>query len=155
MTRGVQSSPGISPSLGRYIISGCLVIGAGLLAGCARTPPPSENEIAFRKLAAQYGQFVARNKGQTPPNEKALKDFIKQNAGVAPEEVDKMFISSRDNQPYVIIYGQKMGAPGGNTSQVIAYEQTGVSGKRMVALATTQIEEVDETRFLELVPKGP
>jgi hypothetical protein len=37
---------------------------------------------------------------------------------------------------------------------IIAYEQTGVNGKRFVASSIGGIEEVDATRFQELVPTG-
>src|SRR3712207_8080558 len=54
---------------------------------------------------------------------------------------------SRDNQPLAVVYGTP---PSG--SDVLVYEKTGVDGKRMVGRSMGSAEEVDESRFRELVP---
>ena len=38
---------------------------------------------------------------------------------------------------------------------IIAYEQTGVGDKRLVASSLGGVEEVDEARFRKLVPSAP
>ena len=65
------------------------------------------------------------------------------------ENPDELFISERDNQPYVIGYGPKAD---GKPREVIAYEKTGVDGKRMVGYATGIVVELDDEHFREAVP---
>jgi hypothetical protein len=50
-------------------------------------------------------------------------------------------------------YKVKMEMPGSGSPPVIAYEQTGSMGKRYIATGLGGVEEVDEARFLQLVPK--
>jgi hypothetical protein len=72
--------------------------------------------------------------------------------GGAPD-LNALFVSPRDNQPYVVRYdldrSQLMPGP---TMPIIAYEQTGVNGNRYVADMVGGVREVDETKFRELVP---
>jgi hypothetical protein len=57
-----------------------------------------------------------------------------------------LFTSPRDGQPYVVHYKQ--------AGTVVAYERDGKDGKRLVAYPSGQVEEVDETRFKQLVPSA-
>jgi hypothetical protein len=77
----------------------------------------------------------------------AMRDRVMQGADVS--NVDELFISERDGQPYVIFYGQP---PTGVANDVVGYEQTGVDGKRYVGFGLSGVSEVDEQRFNELVP---
>jgi hypothetical protein len=62
--------------------------------------------------------------------------------------LDELFVSDRDGQPIVVVYGSssKGVAPG-----VVAYEQAGKDGIRLVGFNTGQIEEADDARFSQLV----
>jgi hypothetical protein len=125
-----------------------------MAGGCGGSSGPSHAETGFRQIATQYGQFISKNKGRSPASEQELKQFIKSNTAVTVGDVDKLFVSSRDNQPIVIRYKVATGMAPGGQAPVIAHEQTGVGGKRLVAFSTTQVEEVDEARFNQLVPQG-
>jgi hypothetical protein len=92
--------------------------------------------------------------GRLPANEKEFKRFIVEKgthllerAGVA--SVDELFISERDGQPFVVIYGKY---PPGMASKIVAYEQDGVVGKRQVGYSAGAVELIDEMYFRELVP---
>ncbi len=61
--------------------------------------------------------------------------------------VDQLFLSERDQQPYVVLYGKRPA----NANDLVAYEQTGVGGKRLVGYSIGLIAEVDEAQFQELV----
>ena len=61
---------------------------------------------------------------------------------------DELFISERDEQPLVIIYGK---TPTGVAPGVVAYEKLGVDGVRQVGFKIGQVEEADAARFAELV----
>jgi hypothetical protein len=73
----------------------------------------------------------------------------------AVKDVQALFVSSRDKEPYVILYGPLTGPPGPGGQPVFAYEKTGVGGTRMVATSLGAVEEVDETRLKQLVPSAP
>ena len=71
------------------------------------------------------------------------------------QSVDALFTSSRDQQPYVILYGPLTGPPGPAGQPVFAYEKVGVNGKRYVATSLGAVQEVDEAEFRKLVPAPP
>jgi hypothetical protein len=72
-------------------------------------------------------------------------------ANAEVQNTDELFISERDGKPFVIFYGQP---PNGVANGVIAFEQEGVDGKRLVGYMLGMIEHVDEARFNELVPNS-
>jgi hypothetical protein len=118
------------------------------VAGCGGQPQTAPTEISLRKLATYYGMFVSSHKGTAPANEKELRGFITEKA--ADADLESYFRSSRDGQPYVVIYlGTARAAPG----TVIAYEKEGQGGKRFVAFSTTEVRELDESAFKQLLEK--
>lgn len=128
--------------------------------GCGGTQSASQETESsnLKPLAVFYGRYVAQHRGQPPANEAEFKKFL---SSLPPEElqqfavdsVESLLVSSRDGQPYVVVYGKPTGPPlGPGGMPIIAYEQTGVNGKRFVASSIGGIEEVDAARFQELVP---
>jgi hypothetical protein len=116
------------------------------LVGCGGQPATAPTEISLRKLATYYGMFIS--KGKAPANEGELRAFIKEKA--ADADLDDLFRSVRDAQPYVVIYfGSKKVSP----SSVIAYEKEGQAGKRFVAYSTTVVRELDDAEFKLAVDK--
>ena len=89
------------------------------------------------KSEAEFKKFMASQKG------KMLDMLHVQNP-------DELFISERDGQPYVVLYGP---AANGKLRDVIAYEKDGVDGKRMVGYATGMVSELDAEHFREAVPQ--
>ncbi|HEX6961513.1 MAG TPA: hypothetical protein VF175_06575 [Lacipirellula sp.] len=91
--------------------------------------------------------------GRPPADEAQFKSFISQNGAILERmgvaSADDLFVSERDSQPFVVIYGKH---PQGMATTVVAYESQGVDGKRLIGHSTRMIEEVDEARFRELVP---
>jgi hypothetical protein len=88
--------------------------------------------------------------GHNPGNSEEFKQIIPR-LGLSLEKlsvnsVDDLFVSERDGQPLVVIYG-----PSNPTSDVIVHEQTGVNGKRQVGHKIGLVEEVDDARFKELM----
>jgi hypothetical protein len=128
-----------------------------LAAGCGSNAQKVEQETSnLKPLMILYGRYMGQHRGQPPPNEAAFKEFIK-TVGTAElpggaKDVDSLFVSTRDKQPYAIIYGPPKGPPGPGGQPVVAYEQTGVRGHRFVASLLGAIEEVDDAKFRQLVP---
>lgn len=137
------------------------VIGGLLLAiasGCAqRESTQAQVASNLKPLAVLYGKFTGSHRGRSPENEKEFKDYIKSLsesdlAALKISDAEKLFVSARDGQPYVVVYGGPKGPAGSSSSPVVVYEQVGVGGKRFVATALGAIEEVADARFREMVP---
>lgn len=140
-----------------------VVIGAAVvtvLSGCnggGATAPQQESNL--KKLALFFGNYQGEHQGALPPNEQAFKDFVKSKTLLLESQritdVDALFVSERDKQPYVILYaGEALGTEGPAGQPVVAYEKNGVGGKRYVASTLGAVEEVDDAKFREWV-KNP
>jgi hypothetical protein len=123
----------------------------------------------LQALAVLFMQYTGENKGKTPPDEATFKKFI---SGLPKERlmgntVEEIFVSPRDSQPYVVLYGAATssgvggppmpgsppGAPGSSGPSIVAHEKTGAGGKRFVATSLGGVEEVDEAKFQSMLPK--
>jgi hypothetical protein len=107
--------------------------------------------------------YVGKHRGESPPNLEALKAFAHKAdreelkvRGVTATDLDSIFVSARDNQPYGYRRPKKGGGvPGVGSESVVFYEKTGVEGRHYVAYTTPgKVEEVDAARFQELVPES-
>jgi hypothetical protein len=140
-----------------------LLAGAGLLlllSGCGSpfANPTHDVEkshlrwlLKVRTHAVSQGQSLKSQddyKRYIQNLEPELREKIVQGAGVS--NVEELFVSERDGQPYVIFYSQR---PEGVANDLVGYEQTGVDGRRYVGYGLGVVgEEVDEQQFAELVP---
>ena len=132
------------------VVLGLLTVGCG---GAQRRAKQRE-ESNLKPLAILYGQFIGQHRGRPPASEEEFKKFIgsfgkEQLATFNVADLDSLFVSPRDQKPYVVLYGK---APRAGSARVIAYEQEGQGGTRFVATDLGKVEEVDEARFRELVP---
>lgn len=128
-------------------------------AGCApQTESKKQQESRLKPLSLLYGQYMGQHRGQPPQNEEEFKKFVAAQKSFLNQfgitDAATLFISERDGQPYVVIYGAPKGPAALAGQPVIAYEKVGVGGKRFVATQLGAVEEVDEARFKELVPGG-
>jgi hypothetical protein len=135
----------------------CLLAAMACVAGCSKTAK-KEVRIAetsnLKPLSILYGQYQSKHQNNPPANEADFKKFI-QASGQSilaqfDTDLDKLFVSSRDGQPYVVVY---RGDPRPQ-SGVIAYERQGVNGERIVAYPFGAVSVVDENKFRELVPSA-
>jgi hypothetical protein len=129
------------------------------IAGCGEDPLKSAAARRLKGLATMYLDYAAA-KGGGPPNEEAFKKhlnmvekFVLSGNGVDPSAINEAFISPRDNQPWVILYGVGIGRISGDSAPLVAYEKTGVKGKHLVAFANTKLDYVDENGLKELLEK--
>ena len=109
----------------------CRWAAAGLLfaAGCSRTIPPKVTADDGKRLGAiafAY-QRAGEQLGRPPQSVADLQPHLKM-AGDPAE----LLRSPRDGQPYVIVWGVDLEAPFERELPVIAYEQRGAGGERMV-----------------------
>lgn len=100
----------------------------------------------------------AVSKGTGPPSEavfkqylRSLEGFVLQMNGMDPQAIDASFVSGRDQEPFVVLYGVAIGEMSGTSAPLVAYEQKGVEGRRLVAYANTKVELVDQARLDQLL----
>jgi hypothetical protein len=136
----------------------CLVCGAAVIVSCLHLgcggsgPPEPEAKVRLTKLFRLYKVYVEKNK-KGPPDEQTLRAFGQK---LSPQErdeyllgddLDAIFTSPRDQQPFAIRYHLKL-EPGGQT-RAVAWEANGQAGKRYVALTAGYVEEYDDETFKE------
>lgn len=133
------------------------ILTLSLVLGCQNGATTSPTESSnLKPLAVMYGRFISSNQGRGPKDEQELKEFIKSqpsqelsNLGVT--DVESLFVSARDKKPYKLKFDPVPAVPG-QTSNIFAWEQVGIQGKRYVAGTLGEIMEVDENKFRQLVP---
>ena len=138
--------------LGSFALIALALLSSLLAVGCG---PPTEPESEVKQrtglsaLAIAYGQCTAQSRGLPPRSEKALRSYIEKQgpqflASLKVDNIDDMFVSPRDGQPYVVIYGKR--------SDVVAYEAVGADGTRWIAHNLGGAEQLDEAAFKQRVP---
>jgi len=162
---------------------GVLGLGLAVVTGCGpgATPrDPTAGEQSIMKLGRAYMAFASSAKdGLGPASAEELKKWLLENdkkltdLGLTRGDVDGLFTSPRDNQPYQVQPKRhpapNMSAAGGPPAAkvgrggpaakaagyglpgILVNEQTGVDGKRLVFLSGTRIQEVDEAEFNKLL----
>ena len=117
------------------------------LSGCS-TPQPDPAKENLIQFVHYYNMYAGEHQGKAPPSEDAFKQFL---AAKKVTDSDKLFTSPRDNQPYKITYGvttapdpSKSSLPPDQAANqvIVAEEQTGAGGKRLVAYNSGVIKEV-------------
>ena len=129
-----------------------------LLTGCGQKIepqplPPAEARV--RKLGTIYHEFITAQHGKKPANMEELKAWAKKLSKtrlgeMGIEDVDATFVSPRDNQPYVLLRGGPAGP-----WQVVAYEKTGLEGKRYVITAMGSALELEESALKQIPGYAP
>src|SRR5262249_39109267 len=127
------------------------------ISGCGSNELESPTAAKLRGLATLYLDYAAARNGKGPANQPELKkhirgqpDFVLQMNGVDPKALDAVFVSERDQEPFVILYGVSISGITGSSAPLIAHEKTGKNGKRLVVFANTKVEQVEEARLQDL-----
>jgi hypothetical protein len=107
----------------------------------------------IKALTTFYTSYMNRN-GGPPPSEAEFKRYIAEkgepllkSSGITADEI---FISPRDNEPLVVLYGSA--AAKLLNQGVVTYERTGVGGRRLVGYRAGSVNEIAEAEFRKLVP---
>jgi hypothetical protein len=129
------------------VVFGC---GSREVGTGAEADPSRINEIA-----TLYTSYMNRHAGRPPATESEFKQYVAERgeplfkaAGVST--ADELFVSPRDNQPYVILYGNE--AAKLISRGIVVHERTGVGGRRLIGYRIGSVEELDDAEFRKLVP---
>jgi hypothetical protein len=124
---------------------------AAALVGCSRNEGGGlKQEMSHVRLLTSLYSRATSKLGHVPRDQQEFKQAIAILA-VKPEKmkvnsIDELFVSERDGQPLVVVYGTLPKA-----SDVVVYEQTGVDGKRQVGHRIGMVEELDEAGYNDLM----
>ena len=135
--------------MNRFAMLACLA--ALLLAGCkAPEVKPIDEETMkaarhLQKIGVAYNRAYQAN-GEAPKSADDLKKFLKEEGDAADP-----LISLNDGKPVVIVPGVPKEAPQEPGLQsIVAYEQTGVNGKRMMVDIRGMIHTVTDLEFAKI-----
>ena len=146
--RTSRSSGGRILRIAIAFLAVCLIVSAQGCQPDADEPPPPKDSNNLRGITRYY-VTAARNLGRPPKNMDELKAVL---AGVV-DDPSPYFRSTRDDEEYVVVWGLQLESVPADT--VIAYERTGVDGKRMVINRDGVAKEVTKEEFASLkFPKG-
>jgi hypothetical protein len=86
-----------------------------------------------------------------------LKKFLVEQSNFTEADAAKLFVSPRDNEPYVINWGIRaqgvQKAPGeAPVPPIIIYEKTGADGTRYVANGWMSVRQLSDSEFAQEVP---
>jgi len=134
-------------------------LAATVSPGCSNRGGADSQDSNLRVLVALYNRFMQNSGGQPPKNKEQFVNFIRDKGQRILElgkikDVNSIFVSQRDHQPYLLLYGKQ--ALRQRTAGLVACEQVGAAGKRLVGYSQGSVEELDESRFKELgFQEGP
>jgi hypothetical protein len=143
--------------LGRMRSQFLLLCFVGLAVGCGGDETLNTfremNKLNISKLANSYVMFASVNGSVGPKDADELKDFIRSDERVPPrlgmsssdlEDLDAVFISGADGEPFQIRYGLKIRTD--EDRSPLIFDKVGVDGMRRVALADNEILEVSDSK---------
>lgn len=140
------------------LLYGCLL--SSTLVGCSsRTNPDaaiaSVNTTNLQRLANLYFTYQSQHDWHGPADESDFKSFLRgypehmlTRIGIDPSNIDKLFISERDGQPFKIRYGVPGSSMG--SSAPVVFEATGDGKGRLVGFLDMQQREVDDSEYKSL-----
>jgi hypothetical protein len=136
---------------------GLVLLVMSVLPGCGSNELESPTAARLRGLGTLYLDYAVGKNGKGPAGEQEFKKhlrsvpgFVLEMNGVDPNALDAVFVSERDGEPFVILYGVSISGISGTSAPLIAHEKTGKNGKRLVVFANAKVEHVDEARLQHL-----
>lgn len=136
---------------------GCGFLAAAMFCGCSgRTNPEntlaSVNESNLQRLANLYIAFQSTHDWRGPQDEVEFKAFVRgckpeklERIGIDPNQIDALFISERDGEPFKIRYkvpGTAMGS-----SEPVVFESTGDGSTRLVGYLNMEQRELAAAEY--------
>jgi hypothetical protein len=134
-------------------------IALAVVAGCSSDKTAQlvgeMNKSNIQRVANLYAAFQNGKSNGGPQDEKEFKDFVNAYApdklkmmGVDTSNIESVFKSERDGQPFKIRY--KVGGGRGAVAPV-AFEVNGKDGKKQVGFTGGKVEDCDEARYKDLL----
>jgi hypothetical protein len=117
--------------------------------GSPEVKPLDEETMAavrhFQRIGTAYNRAYQANR-KPPSSANDLKPFLKEAGGGGDA-----LLSPNDGKPVVIVPGVAMDAPPEEGARsIVAYEQTGVNGKRMMVDVRGMVHTVSDEEFAKI-----
>jgi hypothetical protein len=137
-----------------------LITAIALNGGCSQNNSShaavaAANDSNVKRLSNLYQSFASRHGWRGPKDEAEFKEFIRnfpahrlEMMGVGPDQLDTLFVSEIDGQPFQVKYEIKSGL--GAVIPVV-FEQQGEGGKRMVGFTNGSVQVADESLVRQLL----
>jgi hypothetical protein len=115
---------------------GAVAWGAVALCGCGvRSSAPTSN---ISTITGYYLQYAGEHANASPPDAEVFRRYI---ASQGVENIDALFVSTRDGKPFTVRYGISLAGapemaslpPSDQPKIVILHEAEGVGGMKMTA----------------------
>lgn len=147
------------------VLCACLILTTLFNSGCGSSGAGdaairNANQTNIQRLTNLYARFQLTHGGKGPASEAEFRKFIEGldaqtlgNIGVELANLDKLFQSERDSEPFLIRYAIAGNTRGSNDA--IVFETEGKEGKRQVGFTSLAIREVDGTEFDSLKTGKP
>ncbi len=124
-------------------------------AGCGGSSggPSVESRLAIENVGKWYQVYRAKHAGKPPEDEATFLEFINgelTGRGQAAVTAEQLLTSPGDGAPYVIMYGKVVN--NNPELNIVAYEQNGADGMRLIVTELARSRIVDETELQSLVP---
>jgi hypothetical protein len=128
------------------------------VAGCSEGPTKAKPITGsnLKKVAMLYMMYTQNNTTPLAKNDqliayaKTLSPEGMKTMDIDVTQVEQYFKSPRDGKPYRLVFKLPPSDP--TNPPVVAYEETGVGGKREVGFMNGNVEEIDDARLRQLVP---
>jgi hypothetical protein len=128
------------------------------IAGCGSAAVDPAATETMKGIAGLYFDYAYKNASKMgPPDANKLKAHGRSmdaltagSAGVDVTRLDEYFVSPRDKQPLVILFNVPV-TNIGRGAPLVAHEQTGVKGKKLVAYANGKVEELDDVALKQAI----
>jgi hypothetical protein len=126
------------------VASGVLI---AVLIGCTVKPKSREDETTtdFRQISGVFDMLQGFHNRPPRDLEEIRKNLAELHKDGQNEEPDKVLTSSRDNEPYVIMLGARLGSEPGDA--IVIFEKKGLDGVRYVMTANRQVLQLNEEQF--------
>jgi len=139
-----------------------LALGAVTIAGCGSSEIDPAAAASMKGMAGLYALYAYNHNNMGPPDADKLKAHARATdprtlggAGVDIARLDEYFVSPRDKQSLQIVFDVPVTNLGRN-APLVAYEQSGVRGKKLAVYANNRVEELDEAALQQaLEHKAP
>ena len=141
-----------------------LVLGMLAASGCSAADELNTPTAArLRGIATYYLDLTFARNGKGPANEQELKRHLRKQErtdlisnGIDPQAIDStLFVSDRDQEPFVVLYGQSITRISADSAPLVAFEKTGKDGKRIAVLANSKLRLVDDAGLQALKSSNP
>jgi hypothetical protein len=149
-------SPGISDNLPGRWLQVPLILALIILSGCPKDKATdlfdSVNGSNVQRLANLYCVYQAAHDFKGPKDEQQFRQFISEMPesrlkyySVDTSQLDQLFVSERDQKPFIIRWELKAKSRQGLVPLV--FEQQGVDGKYMIGFSSFEVREVDRAEY--------